>query len=244
MNMSSSGRISRGDTEKSSFEQNQKKVDIEQAQVSPQKEHGKLQENSMNSSSLQTHLSVETNFTIHEQRKSFGNVGQEDAYTVEKDERKEDNLDLDLLSAKTGSSLLKEHLPTDVFVPGNQKIIRKRKENFEKDPVKIINKTNKRISHKRGNLNRMNQSMIRLPETFVEKFEKEDYEAARPLGVDEFIKNFLVSENPSADQYSVPLTKLAPQPQVSNAFYLNILQSTSPYGKPKIIKVRILLSII
>lgn len=138
-------------------------------------------------------------------------------------------LDLDLLQSKSGSSLLKGRDSEDVFVPGNQRIIRKRKDKKEvKSQVKAEPTTIRRIQ--------ANQSLIHVTEGFVEKFEKEDYEAARPLGVDEFIKNFMVSENSLAENYTVPLTRLAIQPLIASFFSPNAFGQATASGKPRSIK--------
>ena len=150
------------------------------------------------------------------------------------DENSEDKLDLELLNSTV--SVLKKRTMADVEVPGNQRIIRRIKTIPEDSPDKkrsslqgyeasmIVKKT---LSH----------SMTANPEDALEKFEREDYEAARILSVDESIKNFLVSENPSANEYTVPLTKLVPLNDMSRPFYFAFEGQPTELGRPTTIRV-------
>ena len=150
------------------------------------------------------------------------------------DENSEDKLDLELLSSKV--SVLKNRTMADVAIPGNQRIIRRIRSIPQGSPDKKESSlqgldtsmlAKKTLSH----------SMTVNPEDALERFEREDYEAARILSVDESIKNFLVSENPSANEYTVPLTKLVGLSDMSRPFYFAFEGQPTEFGRPTTIKV-------
>ena len=177
-------------------------------------------------------LNQSTNLGSLLERETVETPTVDDLQNAEDDEQSEDKLDFELLSSK--ASLLKQRTPADVSIPGNQKVIRKLKSlvspQKKGDPQLSLDYSmvaKKTLSH----------SITALPEDALERFEREDYEAARVLGVDESIKNFLVSENPSAHEYSVPLTKLVGLNDMSRPFYFAFEGQPTEYGRPTTIRV-------
>lgn len=175
-------------------------------------------------------------------RKKDDNSFQEDEVNDRYQKINNNKLELDVLQSKP-MSILKEQTPYDIFVPGNQKIIKSYKSKLKGKPDmsafhEIEDQRARMQEDADQNQKGMSYSMINLPETPLEKFEREDYEASCPLSVDEHIKNFLVSENPSEGEYSVPLTKLTPQNQLSRPFYLSFGGQTTSFGKPRSISVK------
>jgi len=155
-----------------------------------------------------------------------------------------DNFFLELLQNKNQSRLFKRSGVDSIFVPGKQKIIRKRvkqeeasQNKFQPEKSSSLAESSLKVSSIRKGSTAF--SNIRIPEDPLYTFEKEDYEATRPLFVDSYIKNFLVSENPYVSDYTVPLTQTITMHEISRPFYLEVEGGTA-MGKPMCILVNIL----
>jgi hypothetical protein len=143
---------------------------------------------------------------------------------------KRDLPSLELLRSKPENRLLYKKA-NNLFVPGKQNVIRG-KPKMEENPTKFKEEAFQYSKMRKSNTKAAKDLTLEIAKDPIYEFEKEDYENTRPLKIDEYITNFMVSENPNYSDYIIPLTTSVPLYEISRPFYLE-LEGGSWAGKPR-----------